>query len=67
MCQAKGSESTEQYLFFRQQSRREGYGCAKKTAVDVQYTQCAPLPNFIGKANGKASGTASAVPKKEKQ
>ena len=65
MCQAEGSEGTEPYLFCRQQSRREGFRCAKQKAVQVQYTQCAPLPNLIGKANGKASGTASAADKKK--
>ena len=55
MYQAEGSENTEPYLFVRQQSRREGFGCAKQKTVQVQYTQCATLSNLIGKANGKAS------------
>ena len=64
MCQAEVSESTEPYLFFRQQSWREGFGCAKQKEVLVQYTQCVPLPNLIGKANGQASSTVSATAKK---
>ena len=66
MYQAEGSERTEAYLFSRQQSRRESFGCTKQTGTQVQDTQCVLLPNLIGKANGKPSDTATAAEKKQK-
>ena len=67
MYQAEGSERTEAYLFSRQQSRRESFGCTKQTRTQVQDTQCVLLPNLIGKANGKPSDTATAAEKKNKK
>jgi len=67
MYQAEGSERTEAYLFSRQQSRRESFGCTKQTGTQVQDTQCVLLPNLIGKANGKPSDTATAAEKKTKK
>ena len=52
MCQAGGSESTEPYLFFRQQWRREGFGRPKQKKYRYN-TRSAP-PSLTLEANRMA-------------